>query len=341
MRINKKFTCAIIGMGRMGQRYIDIVKKLKINLVSIYDLNIDTIKKEIPKNKINKKIFTNKLSNLFYKKPDLIIIASTADSHFKLINKCAQNNIKYIFCEKPLTTSLPKINKIKEIISKKKIFISINHNSHFRGELNLCKKIANSKDLGGITNITRIGGNAGITMNGSHFISEFIYLSGLIPVEVSADIKLDKYLNNRGAKFKDFAGNLTLKNKINIKGNLNFENDSGHGDLLILTCRFGQLFLDLFSGHLYINKRKKKFLNQKSSKYGCPYTTIIKKVKISSVQDTTLKNLKNFLNGKNCFNLKKAEVVTKSLLAAYVSSTRNNEYIKINSLKLTKDFSWP
>ena len=341
MLINNKTTCAIIGMGRMGLRYVDIVKKLKLNLIAVYDPKINLLKKKNPKIKIDKKIIQNKLSNLFDKKPNLIIIATTSDAHFKLIVRCAQHKIKYIFCEKPLTTSLSKINQINEIVSNNKIFLSINHSSQFKSELILCKRIANSNYLGGITSISKIGGNMGIAMNGSHFVSDFIYLSGLMPTMVTADIKTDKYLNVRGAKFKDFAGNMTLKNKLNVKGHLNIENDSGHGDLLILTCKFGLLILDQLSGLLYINKRKKKFLGDKSAFYGSPFVTTIKKIKISKVQELTLTNLKNFLKGKNYFDLRKAEVVNKTLFAAYVSSHKKNKYVRINSVKLNKDFSWP
>ena len=41
--INKNKSCIIIGLGRMGEKYISIVKNLNLKIIGIYDKN----KKEI------------------------------------------------------------------------------------------------------------------------------------------------------------------------------------------------------------------------------------------------------------------------------------------------------
>ena len=37
--MKKKFTCIIIGLGSMGNKYISIAKKLNLNILGIYDKN--------------------------------------------------------------------------------------------------------------------------------------------------------------------------------------------------------------------------------------------------------------------------------------------------------------
>ena len=48
MLINKKTNCAIIGFGKMGLVYYNIIKKLNLNLVSVCDLK-ESNKKNLKK----------------------------------------------------------------------------------------------------------------------------------------------------------------------------------------------------------------------------------------------------------------------------------------------------
>ena len=48
MLINKKTNCAIIGFGKMGLVYYNIIKKLNLNLISVCDLK-ESNKKNLKK----------------------------------------------------------------------------------------------------------------------------------------------------------------------------------------------------------------------------------------------------------------------------------------------------
>ena len=94
---NKKFKVCVIGCGRMGQRYIDICNKKKIEIEFLIDKNIknlNIISKKYPnlKNKVNTKII-KKYRNINL---DCAIIATTSDQRFNIVKKITDLNCKKI-----------------------------------------------------------------------------------------------------------------------------------------------------------------------------------------------------------------------------------------------------
>ena len=78
--INKKLNCAIAGLGKMGLMYYSIVKKLKINLVGIYDARDDNRKFLMKK---DRKKFTNNSNDFFREKIDFQGIIFSDDLSMK------------------------------------------------------------------------------------------------------------------------------------------------------------------------------------------------------------------------------------------------------------------
>ncbi len=110
-----KIKVLIIGYGSIGRKYFKILKK--INLIK--DITIYTSQKNIP-NSISK---INEIKKI---NPDIIIISTTTDKHYKylkIVNSTFKN--KKILVEKPLFT---KLNSIKNI--KNKIFVGYNLRLH-------------------------------------------------------------------------------------------------------------------------------------------------------------------------------------------------------------------
>ena len=174
----------IIGLGRMGERYLKIIKKMRINLIGIYDKNKKKVD-EIGNNyKIEKsKLFYN-LKNFPQVKPKFLIISTTAESHFNLIKLCSKVGVKNVMVEKPLATSIKECDEILKISKKNKIKICVNHAGRFSNQISYLKNIIMSKKLGNLNSLNYLCGNIGITMNGSHFFDIFNYLTGSDVIKV-------------------------------------------------------------------------------------------------------------------------------------------------------------
>jgi len=314
IKMKKFFSCIIIGSGAMGNKYISIAKKLKLNILGIYDKNHKKTFEAIKKNKLKRNYYFKDLSQLLKLKPDVAIIASTADSHYKLIKNCSKFNIKKIMVEKPLTTSLTNCREIEVLSKKKQIKICVNHSYRFSDQYVFIKKIINSKKFGGAVSINLIGGNQGISMNGVHFFDTLKFLTSSRPFKIFSNVKTDKNRNPRGKKFKDYEGQVSIINKNGSRGYMDLSSKAGHGGTLTCVCKFGIILIDLFTGKVIMNYRKSKFRKFSTVYYGKPFISEGVKVKISSTTEITYKNLDKFIKNKNYVSLNESTEIIKILI---------------------------
>jgi hypothetical protein len=94
---------AVIGVGKIGMYHIREFLKNNNKIVAILSLNNgENNKKKIKELfDININVYDN-INTLFkYEKPDMIIISSPTNTHYKYLNYIIEKNVKYIFCEKP------------------------------------------------------------------------------------------------------------------------------------------------------------------------------------------------------------------------------------------------
>ena len=338
--INKKKSCVIIGLGRMGERYIQIAKKLHLNIVGTHDKNIKNGLKISLKNKLHKKIFFSNIVKILELKPDIAIIASTADSHLELIKNCSKYNIKKIMVEKPLTTSLLSCKKIEKLAQNKNIKICVNHSSRFSNQFIYLKNILTSNNFGKLKSINYLCGNIGLTMNGCHYFDFFKFLTGTNITNVMSFMKKDININPRGKKFEEFNGQILVWNKQGTRGYIDASEDSHHGQTLTCICKYGIIFMDLLTGNVTLNYRKPNYRKLVSTKYASPFITKKINVKIENISDTTQKNLKEFINNKKFTKLIDGISPVKILIAAITSSKNKNKNILIKNLKNNKDYKW-
>ena len=96
MLFKNKINCVIVGLGKMGLVYYNIIKNLNLNLVGVCDLN-ESRKKNLKKK--DQKFFTKSFDKILRNKIDLLIISSTADYHAKYAKKAILQGVKNILIE--------------------------------------------------------------------------------------------------------------------------------------------------------------------------------------------------------------------------------------------------
>src|SRR5947209_741613 len=114
----------IIGFGSMGKKHFEVLKKLLISDITVFDLNPQLCTKDTM---VTVKDISILESELINEQPGLVIIATNADSHFDYIKICLQNNVTKVLCEKPLYVSINQIFKLRKLaIIHSKSEITIN-----------------------------------------------------------------------------------------------------------------------------------------------------------------------------------------------------------------------
>jgi myo-inositol 2-dehydrogenase/D-chiro-inositol 1-dehydrogenase len=126
------FKVGVIGAGRMGKIHIEnIVKNIpSLKLKIVADIKIDD-QLENWANNIGVQKLTKDVDDI-YNDPeiDVLVIASSTDTHTNFIQKAAETN-KDVFCEKPIGTDVIRIRETLEVVKKAGIKLMIGFNRRF------------------------------------------------------------------------------------------------------------------------------------------------------------------------------------------------------------------
>ncbi len=339
---NKKFKVCIIGCGRMGQRYIDICNKKKVEIVFVIDKNIanlNLISKKYPnlKNKVNSKIIQKyKSVNL-----DCAIIATTSDQRLNIVKKIIGLKCKKILIEKPIADTLDRASKILKICKKNKIKISVNHQMKFMDVYNYPLSI--SKKLNDpIKSMIVQTGNFGLGMNVIHYFEAFKYVTNAKPIYVNAYLEKKLISNPRGNKFKDKAGQIRVTDKEGKRLYIEFGSDLGHNITVIYSAKNYQIIIDELSGASTLIVRKKLYFDKPTNLIALPSNKITKNLKSLDIFESTWNVLHALLNNKkNYVNAISGFENIKIAIASIISSNSDSKTIHISKIKNnSKETKW-
>lgn len=316
----------------MGQRHHEVLKKLSIEKVSIFDFDIVLRNfKNTDYNLFDIKALEEEISVV---KPDLAIISTNADSHAFYLKICIENNIKNILCEKPLCTSLQDLFELKNLSKKySNTKIAVNHQMRFIAQYNSIKEIIDSRSMGTLQSINVQAGNFGLAMNGGHYIELFGYLTGFYPQKIWGWVSPQSAKNPRGDKYKDYAGIVLCENALGQHLYINCNQSQGHGIFVNYCFEYGQLFVDELTGEGHLNRRNHGSLGLPTSQYGLPYQ--VEKIHFpkKDIIESTAITVKTLIEGRNEYpNLQSAEIVIRTIIAAIASSENGHSCVNIDKI---------
>lgn len=122
--MKKKLNIALIGFGKFGIKYANNL--LKSNL---FNLKIIIRKKKI-KNFYKKIPISSNISEIKKNNVDCAIIATSPETHYKIIKKIINYNLPFII-EKPVVNNFKNLNKIYKLSCAKKNLIFVNHSDYY------------------------------------------------------------------------------------------------------------------------------------------------------------------------------------------------------------------
>lgn len=183
------YKASIIGCGRIGCSFDDDPKRKYISThAGAYTKVIDTKlvalvdKDEKLLNKYKKKfnvssIYTNYVKMLKQIKPDIISICTWDNTHYEITKKAVENNVKAIFCEKPIASKLKDAKEMIKICNKNKVVLMIDHQRRFCKFHQTVKKMIDKGKLGEIQQVSFYY-TAGIANSGSHMFDLLRFFFG-------------------------------------------------------------------------------------------------------------------------------------------------------------------
>lgn len=333
---------AVIGAGRMGRRHIHAVRKLGNSLIGVVDISRASLEGAKQEGDLKENILFATPEEMFaVDVPECLIIATTADSHCTLVCIAAERGVKYILVEKPMAVSLDECDQMIRTCEQYGARLSVNHQMRFMEQYSKPKELLESVAFGGFKSMTVVGGNFGLSMNGSHYFEAFRYLSGEDPVEVTAWFDPGSVANPRGAKFEDRAGSIRVTTASGKRLYIEIGAEQGHGLEVIYSGRNGLITVSELTGHMTATVRKPEYLELPTTRYGMPADSTQFMIAPAEVIDSTALVLNALIRDDNRVTAEQAIKTIEILVAAYESAENNNCPVKVDhKLDRSRIFPW-
>lgn len=272
---------------------------------------------------------------------DIVVIATTADTHATIVCDAAACGISYILCEKPMATSLEDCMKMLNACEQNGSALAINHPMRFMPRYRVVEDCLSSSPFGSLSNMHVMGGAFGMAMNGSHYIEACSFLTKSHPCEVTAWISTT-LSNPRGGQFDHWSGQAQIRYKNNSKLFIDADQKQGHGMTTTYATQFGYIFVDELAGEVNASVRETEFLERPMTQYGLPSQKIQKNFKAFDNVECSKAILKAFIETDNYPSGEVGLRAVQSLVAMHYSSEHNHIGVMLDDPRLPFDkrFAW-
>lgn len=333
---------AVIGVGRMGLRHIAAVLRAGHVLVGIYDVAKEALKVAESEFALSKTQLFDNIDSLYdLTRPDLVVIATNADSHCILTCQAAERGAKYILCEKPMAVSVAECDLMINACRVADARLSINHQMRFMPAYITPRCLSGAPEFGGLCSMTVVGGNFGFAMNGSHYFEAFRFLTGELPVEVAAWFSPEIVPNPRGAQYQDRAGCIRAVTVSGKRLYMDVSADQGHGFGATYACRYGVITVDELAGELTSTEREAQYRDLPTTRYGMPGHSKRYSVSPSDLIETTVSVLNALVSGNNNVSGEDGRNVVELLVAAHQSAEQSGAPVRLDSTAVDRERVFP
>lgn len=332
----------VLGAGRMGRRHIQVVREMGLELVGICDPSPEAMALAEQEQGVRQELhFTDASSLLKEKRPECVIVSTTAPTHGEFTCLAAESGARYILCEKPMAISLAQCDQMLAACSRAGARLAINHQMRFMEQYTEPKKILNSDAFGGLTSVTVVAGNFGMAMNGTHYFEMFRYMVDAPPAEVCAWFSAEKVPNPRGPQFEDRAGSVRITTSNGKRFYMEISADQGHGLKVIYAARNGQIVVDELSGDMTLVVREDQYRDLPTTRYGMPAVSSTQKIKPADAVAPSRAVLEALLNDQDPPDGETGRLAVATLVAAYLSNEDGHRPVKVEETEAQQERVFP
>lgn len=263
----------LVGTGRMGLSHLRAAQNLGLKPVGICDLRPESLSKAAELAGLSASDCYSDPAELFAKHPgvDLVLIATTADSHRDLVEKAAASGAKAVLCEKPMATSAEDCNAMIAACNASGTRLAVNHQMRFMDQYTRIRDELQSGKFGALGSMNVVAGCFGLSMNGSHYCEALRWLTDSEIVSASAWFAPESLKNPRGEQFSDQAGEVRFETANGKRLLMSIGADHGHGMTVTYATRFGHIFVDELEGVYLATARKPEHQEMPVTRYGMPW----------------------------------------------------------------------
>lgn len=334
---------AIIGLGRMGRRHVQVARNLGLTVAGVHDANPAATWEAAAELGLPPTCCFDDAVTLFARaRPECVIVATTAPTHCNYTCQAAQAGARYVLCEKPMAVSLAECAHMMEACERHNTVLAVNHQMRYMEQYTLPKRILYSEEIGGLSSITVIAGNFGLAMNGTHYFEMFRFIADEQPMEVTAWLDADRVPNPRGAEFEDRAGQVRISTRNGKRFYMDTGHDQGHGLRVVYAGPRGQISVDELAGVVLVSARREEHRALPTTRYGMPWIERSERIMPADVIAPTQAVVRALLEGSDFPSAHDGRLAVATLVAAHVSDEGGHVPVSVDPVRLpqTRAFPW-
>ncbi len=149
--------------------------------------------------------FHDTLDGMLAAGPDIVVIATNADSHADLFETCVRAGVRRFVIEKPVCVSLAQARRMRQLADESGSRVVVNISRRY-ADLYETVRTRHADAIGGIRAFHATLGASGLGCNGTHLLDLGLLLLGGEPATVSAWLDDGSLPNPRGPQFSDPGG---------------------------------------------------------------------------------------------------------------------------------------
>lgn len=326
----------------MGRRHIQAVRELGHEVVGIVDvlpssLSLARDEQGVPENLW----FESAEALLDRAKPEMLIVATTATSHCRLVCLAAEHRVPIVLCEKPMAVSIEECDRMIEACAKGGSRLCVNHPMRHMEVYREAKRIVDGPDFGGVRSINLISGNLGMSMNGSHFFELLRYMTGQPPEEVSAWFSDEKVPNPRGPEFEDVGGQLRATVRSGQRLYMEIGTDQGHGILVVYAGPYGILVVDQVEGTMRWSVRVEGNRGLPMARCGDEFVSKSMAVPPGEPLQPAKRVIAELLSGGDYPTGEEGRLTVQALVAAHRSAELGGNAVRLDSPEVDPHRTFP
>lgn len=331
----------IVGVGRMGQRHLQIAKALGFEIAGLHDPSQEAVGRALSDQGLPASVAFGSADELLDRaRPQALVVSSTAPSHCELVCRAAAAGVRYVLCEKPMAVSLAECDRMMGACATAGATLGINHQMRYMEQYTAVKALADSPELGGLRSMTVAASNIGFAMNASHYFEAFRYLADEDVTSVSAWLDAERLPNPRGPQYEDRSGRLLAVTGSGRRLYMELGADQGHGLLVVYGCRLGQIFSDQLSGLLRVVHREPKDRDLPTSRYGMPAVESVWQIAQADVVAPTAALWRSMLDGGSFPDGRCGRHTVAGIVAANLSGEQGGAAVRLDAAPLDRVFAW-
>jgi predicted dehydrogenase len=190
---NGKLTLGFIGLGYWGSNLLRVFNQLP-GIKKIYVYDIAPERYERIKSQYSKVISLKSYDEIIEKKPNGVVIATPARTHYELTKFFLENKIN-VLVEKPLSLSIEDAEELIKIAENNKVKLMVDHTFIYNDAVRKVKELITNGELGDLLyvfserlNLGKIRNDVNVWWNlAPHDVSIIYYLLEVSPVSIKAN----------------------------------------------------------------------------------------------------------------------------------------------------------